>query len=250
MTRDEPCAIIPSTPGLIASDHPAGTLSLPPALRASSASSSPPDWPYSPLAITARRWIQRPLFGLLDRLVQAEVSGLGHIETLDCPVLFVANHTSHLDAPIVLRSLPEARRRRIAVAAAQDYFFRQVLVGALVGLSVGAFPLARSADVRPVLAHCARLQERGWSMLFFPEGTRSTTGAIGPFKRGVGLIALKLGLPVVPIRTRGLFELLPKGRVLPRPGRATVRFGAPLDFEPTAASETVTAAIEAALHAL
>ena len=87
-------------------------------------------------------------------------------------------------------------------------------------------------------------------MLFFPEGTRSTTGEIGPIKHGVGLIALKLGLPVVPIRTCGLFDVLPKGRILPRPGRVTVHVGSPLAFEPAAPMRQVTAAIEAALRAL
>lgn len=87
-------------------------------------------------------------------------------------------------------------------------------------------------------------------MLFFPEGTRSTTGAMGPLKRGVGLIAIQLGLPVVPIRTPGLFESLPNGRVLPRPGRASVCFGTPIDFAGGTSRETATAAIAAALHAL
>ena len=219
-------------------------------LRAPSASISPPDWPYSPLAIAARGWVQWPLFGLLNLMIRTEVRGLEQIESLDRPVLFVANHTSHLDTPVLLRALPAHQRRRVAVAAARDYFFNHALVGALVGLGVGAFPIARSADARPAIEQCARLRERGWSMLFFPEGTRTTTGAIGPLKHGVGIMALKLGLPVVPIRTRGLFEVLPKGRTLPRPGRATVHFGAPLEFAPTTHAHAVTATIAAALHAL
>jgi 1-acyl-sn-glycerol-3-phosphate acyltransferase len=227
-----------------------GPLALPSGRRTPPASFSPPDWPYSPLAVAARGWVQWPIFGLLDLLVRTEVSGLERLESLDRPALFVANHASHLDTPVLLRVLPDHRRRRIAVAAAHDYFFSHALVGVLVGLGVGGFPVARAAVVRPVLEHCARLRERGWSMLFFPEGTRSATGAIGPFKHGVGVIALKLGLPVVPIRTRGLFELLPKGRVLPRPGRATIHFGTPLEFEPATPTRTVTGSIAGALHAL
>jgi long-chain acyl-CoA synthetase len=231
-------------------DLSSGAPLLSSARRAPVASIIPPDWPYSPLAVAVRSCVQKPLFGLLDLLIQTEISGLERLDLLDRPVLFVANHTSHLDTLVLLRALPARHRRRIAVAAAQDYFFSHALGGVLVGLGVGAFPLARSADVRPVLDHCARLRGRGWSLLFYPEGTRSTTGMIGPFKRGVAVIALKLGLSVVPIRTRGLFELMPKGRTLPRPGRVSVRFGAPLDFEPTVPIETVTATITAALHAL
>jgi len=230
--------------------RPLESLAPPATRQAPSTRVSPPDWPYSPLAVVARSVVQWPLFGLLDLLVPTEVRGLERIESLDRPVLFVANHTSHLDTPVLLRALPAHRRRRIAVAAAHDYFFSHALVGALVGLGVGAFPIARTASPRPLIEHCARLRERGWSMLFFPEGTRSTTGEIGPLKHGVGLLALKLGLPVVPVRTRGLFEVLPKGRALPRPGVATVHFGTPLEFAPATPTQTVTATIAAALHAL
>jgi long-chain acyl-CoA synthetase len=210
----------------------------------------PPDWPYSPLAVAARSGVQWPLFGLLGLLVRTEVQGLDHLEALDRPALFVANHTSHLDTPVLLRALPERQRRRIAVAAAHDYFFSHAALGALVGLGVGAFPIARTGDARPLIEHCGRLHERGWSLLFFPEGTRSTTGEIGPLKQGIGVLALKLGLPVVPMRTHGLFEVLPKGRRLPRPGRATVHVGAPLDFAPETPVGAVTATIGAALRAL
>jgi long-chain acyl-CoA synthetase len=230
--------------------RPLESLAPPAARQAPSTRVSLPGWPYSPLAVVARSVVQWPLFGLLDLLVRTEVRGRERIELLDRPVLFVANHTSHLDTPVLLRALPAQQRRRVAVAAARDYFFNRALVGALVGLGVGAFPIARGADARAAIEHCTRLQERGWSLLFFPEGTRTTTGAIGPLKHGVGLLALKLGLPVVPVRTRGLFEVLPKGRTLPRLGRATVHFGAPLEFAPATSAQSVTATIAAALHAL
>jgi len=223
---------------------------LAPAQPSRRASMGGPGWPYSPLSIAARDCIQAPLFGLLGLLVRTQVSGLEQIDRLNGPALFVANHISHLDTPVVLRALPAQRRRRIAVAAARDYFYNSAVVGAMVGVGVGAFPLARGDDIRPLLNQCARLKEGGWSMLFFPEGTRSTTGEIGPFKHGVGLIALKLGLPVVPIRTRGLFDVLPKGRRLPRPGRVTVHVGSPLEFETATPMRRVTASIEAALRAL
>jgi 1-acyl-sn-glycerol-3-phosphate acyltransferase len=209
-----------------------------------------PDWQYASLSVAARRWIQAPLFGLLGLLVRTQVRGLERIEHLEGPALFVANHTSHLDTLVLLRALPSERRRRVAVAAARDYFYSHAVAGSLVGLGMGTFPLTRGADVRALLDQCARLQQRGWSMLFFPEGTRSTTGEIGAIRHGAGLIALKLGLPVVPIRTRGLFDVLPKGRVLPRPGRATVHIGAPLVLEPPTSIRHVTALIESALHAL
>jgi 1-acyl-sn-glycerol-3-phosphate acyltransferase len=86
-------------------------------------------------------------------------------------------------------------------------------------------------------------------MLFFLEGTRSTTVEIGPFKHGAGLIGLNLGLLVVPIRTRGLFAVLPNGRMLPRPSRATAHIGAPLGLEAAPSIQHITAWIESALRA-
>jgi long-chain acyl-CoA synthetase len=227
-----------------------GSLILVPPRPAPAAMPGALGWPCAPVSVAARGWIQAPLFGLLGLLVRTEVHGLERIEHLERPALFVANHASHLDTLVVLRALPPERRQRIAVAAARDYFYKHAVVGAMVGLGVGAFPLSRGADVRTLLDQCGRFQAGGWSMLLFPEGTRSITGEIGPFKHGAGLIALKLGLPVVPIRTRGLFDVLPKGRVLPRPGRVTIDIGTPLDFEPAAPVQHVAATIEAAVRAL
>jgi len=93
------------------------------------------------------------------------------------------------------------------------------------------------------------LPRQGWSLLLFPEGTRSPSGEIGPFKRGVGLLAVELGVPVVPVCLDGLARVLPKGRWPPRPGRVTVRFGAPLRFEAASAS-LAARAVEQAVRAL
>jgi hypothetical protein len=88
----------------------------------------------------------------------------------------------------------------------------------LTGEIVNAFPFSRTDSIRPSLEHCARLLDRGWSILIYPEGTRSITGQMGPFKSGVGLMAVELGVPVVPVNISGTYQLLPKGRAIPRRG--------------------------------
>jgi 1-acyl-sn-glycerol-3-phosphate acyltransferase len=72
--------------------------------------------------------------------------------------------------------------------------------------------------------------EGGKSLLIFPEGTRSVTGRLLPFKPGIGILALELDYPVLPVFVGGTYESLPKGHRVPRPSRVEVRFGPALDF--------------------
>ena len=106
--------------------------------------------------------------------------------TLDArrPVVIVANHASHLDAPAVLAALPHDMRHRTAVAAADDYFYRQRVLGFAISLGIGAFPFPRKGVVG--LERAAELLDAGWNILIFPEGTRSSDGALHTFRHGVG----------------------------------------------------------------
>jgi long-chain acyl-CoA synthetase len=92
--------------------------------------------------------------------------------------------------------------------------------------------MARQGNARPCLEHIVDLVDRGWSVLIFPEGTRSPNGELQPFKAGVGLLAVELGIPVVPIKLSGLHQVLSKGSWLPRRGPVTVTIGASLRLLP------------------
>jgi 1-acyl-sn-glycerol-3-phosphate acyltransferase len=88
-------------------------------------------------------------------------------------------------------------------------------------------------------------------VLLFPEGTRSTTGRVGAFKSGIGLLATELDVPVVPVGIIGAHAIFPKGARLPRRrGRVRLRFGAPLTFAPGCTPQEATSRIEAAVRAL
>ena len=79
------------------------------------------------------------------------------------------------------------------------------------------------------MRHASRALREGYALLLFPEGTRSKDGAIGPFFSGIGrLIADFPGTPVIPTYLSGTMRVMPKGKVLPRPFKVTVRFGAPM----------------------
>jgi long-chain acyl-CoA synthetase len=209
-----------------------------------------PRWPLGPAARLARAALQAPAFALLDGIAPARVSGLESLCGVMPPALFVANHTSHLDSAVLIRALPRTWRRRLAVAAAADYFFTRQLLGQSVALALNAFPFSREGNIRPTIEHSAWLLDHGWSIVIFPEGTRSTTGEMAPFKAGTGLLAVELQVPVVPVRLTGLRDVLPKGQVVPHRSHIGVHFGPPLRFTPGTPYAEATQRIEAAVCAL
>ena len=208
------------------------------------------------LAYPALRFSARPFV----------VTGREHLESIAGPVLLVGNHSSYLDAPAVFRALPRRRRDRTGCAMATEPFHplftpagtgtRAQKAGQLwryvaTVLAFGAFPLPRAGGFRASLEYAGELVNHGWSVLIFPEGRMSTTGALQPFRGGAGLLAKELRIPVVPFRITGLWEVLPpEGGWRPKPGPVTLRFGAAIRFEPGASAEECVKEMERAVAAL
>jgi long-chain acyl-CoA synthetase len=191
------------------------------------------------------------LFPLVERVcTPLQVEGEKHLTGLEPPLLLASNHASHLDTPLLAHALPPALRRRLAVAAAADYFYARPGLGPVVSLLGGAFPFARRGGGRAGLAYCAELVASGWAVLVYPEGTRSPDGHLQPFRPGIGYLAATLGVPVLPVYLDGAAARLPKGACWPRRGPATVRFGTPLVFPPDTRPAEAAARIEAAVAVL
>lgn len=93
------------------------------------------------------------------------------------------------------------------------------------------FPLPREAGFRESFAFAGETVDRGYSILVFPEGRHTTDGKMLPFRAGIGLLANNLGLPIVPMRIDGLFELKQAGKKLARPGKISIKIGPPVRFE-------------------
>lgn len=190
----------------------------------------PTDWARTPLAVSARRAILGAGFlPLLDHQLTRAVEGHEALEGLQQPVIFVANHSSHLDAPLILTSLPPAWRDNTASGAASDYFFDVWWRAAATSLAFNAFPIDR-AGARRSAGVGKRLLRQGWNLLIFPEGTRSRDGLMGEFKQGAAALSVDHGVPVVPVAVRGTYQAMPKGRSWPLPGRrqVSIRFGSAL----------------------
>jgi len=166
------------------------------------------------------------------------------------PALVIANHSSHFDTPVVLSALPERIRCRTAVAAAADRFYLRTKRGWWYSLYFNTFPIDRRAGGKATLAYPLSLLRHGWSVLIYPEGTRSVDGSMGSFHHGAARLALQASVPVIPVYTAGLRELMPKGQRSPTPAPAYVQVGAPLTLAASSSVPEATALLEAAMHRL
>jgi 1-acyl-sn-glycerol-3-phosphate acyltransferase len=139
----------------------------------------PTEWARTEAARRLREAIHRYV---LKPLVWSEsephVHGLDHLAGLRGPVVFVANHASHLDAPLILCSLPRRWRERTAVGAAADYFFDVWWRAAATALVFNAFPVERSGG-RRLSDTPWRLLREGWSIAVFPGGPSPRCPAAG-----------------------------------------------------------------------
>lgn len=158
-----------------------------------------------------------------------EVEGLEYFANLRGPVVFVANHSSHLDAPLIVGSLPRRFSNKLAVGAAADYFFDARWRAITSALFFNTFPVERHGQ-RRLRSQAVDLLDEGWSLLLFPEGTRSEDGWMSAFKSGTAQLCVSKGVPVVPIALRGAYAAMPRGRNWPVPGRPriAVRYGRPI----------------------
>jgi 1-acyl-sn-glycerol-3-phosphate acyltransferase len=190
----------------------------------------PTAWARTRAAGVVREGVQRWLMAPVVRSqVSVTVAGRELLDGVSGPVVFVANHSSHLDTPVVLGALPRRWARRTVVAAAADYFFDVWWRAASTALALNTFPLERRGGRRSPTTPGDLLAD-GWNLLIFAEGTRSEDGTIGPFKLGPAYLAVQAGLPVVPIALRGTYAAMPRDSRWPAPGRlpVTVRFGSPV----------------------
>ncbi|MCB1691260.1 MAG: 1-acyl-sn-glycerol-3-phosphate acyltransferase [Pseudomonadales bacterium] len=183
------------------------------------------------------------------------VTGRENFQGLKGPCIVVGNHTSHFDALAIYHGLPQRIKSNIYFGAAADRWFLkdgggrkelalQPWYNSLIGAS---FPIRRGGG-SATLDYSKWLLSQGASLVIFPEGTRSTSRKMSRFKHGVSLLALEMGVPVVPVYLTGLARLRPKGTNQIFPGPAGAHIQPPIVFEPGTAVPDATKRIYDALN--
>ncbi len=219
-----------------------------------------PRWPQSWPVRIARAVVFNVLGrGAMHLMAWPKVRGRENLRGVSGPVLVVSNHVTYLDPAYVLEGLPWRVRRRLAVAMdgerlesmrkpPQGTGFFAGLIGRikyfLITVVFNVFPLPRFSGFRKSFAFAGELIDRGWSVLVFPEGELTRNGRTAPFRAGIGMLATRLGVPVVPVRLDGLYELRAAGRRWTRPGRVRVSIGAPVRFSETQSAEEIACDLE------
>jgi len=183
------------------------------------------------LAFLSLRALFGPLFKLTFRL---KAHGGEHVPRVG-PAILAANHASFLD-PVVVGM---CARRPVHFLVANDFYRDPRLSAALRWL--GAIPVGGDAGLIRSFRRIGEVLERGGLLGIFPEGGITRDGAMRPFRPGASVLALRLGVPLVPVHVGGTFEALPRHAKWPRFVPLTVRFGAPIPVaaRPSPSSEEI-----------
>jgi long-chain acyl-CoA synthetase len=193
------------------------------------------------------------------------IIGRENLRGVQGPLLVVSNHVADVDAGFILTALPARLRHRLATAAGGEAlealrtpapergFFARMYdrLQWFLGVSLlNLFPLPRQAGFRRSFAYAGEAVDRGYSVLVFPEGRHTTDGNMNPFRAGIGLLAQNLGIPVLPMRIDGLFEIKQAGKKFAAPRKIQVWTGKPLQFEAGTPPEEIAHRLWAAVRAL
>jgi long-chain acyl-CoA synthetase len=219
-------------------------------------------WPVRWIRLAAHYSLMRPATALL---AWPRIEGRENLRGWSGPLLLISNHIGDVDLGFIQTALPARVRNRLATAVRGEPLealrnpestrgiFRKAydrLQWALGVSLLNLFPLPREAGFRKSFAYAGEAVDRGYSILVFPEGRHTVDGSIGPFREGIGLLAGSLGIPVLPMRIYGLFELKQAGRKFAAPGKIRVRIGRPINFDPGTDAKQITAELQKAVEAL
>jgi long-chain acyl-CoA synthetase len=218
----------------------------------STATIKPPNYPY---ARWTRRWpvtwirllvyytLVWPANMIMDK---PKIIGRENLEDFHGQALIISNHITQSDIGFILAALPPRLRHRVATAMQgemlrsmrhppKEWFFLrrwfEQLQYALVTAFFNVFSLPQRAGYRESFKFAGEIADQGYNIVIFPEGRRTETGEMSPFRSGIGLLAKRLQLPIIPMRIDGLFPLKQKKQRFSKPGTVQVHIGKPITFD-------------------
>jgi len=209
-------------------------------------------------------WIRTFIYYLLTwpatmLMARPKLVGRENLHDVDGPLLISCNHVTYIDVGFALLALPPRLRRKLAVGMWGELLWEMwrppqtwnpflrlsYKVGYyLVVALFDVFPLPQQSGVRESFAYAGESVDRGYSVLVYPEGVRTPDGTPSPFRSGVGMLAARLNIPVLPLRIDGLYEMKMAGHKIARPGQLTVVIGKPMRFPPETPPEEITNQLE------
>ena len=219
-------------------------------------------WPVTWVRWLAYYLLMRPAMFLLAK---PRIEGRDNLRGCSGPLLVVCNHIGDVDVGFVHMALPARLRHKIATATGGEALEAlrtpapgRIWVGKLydrmqwlLGVSLlNLFPLPREAGFRRSFAYAGEAVDRGHSVLVFPEGRHTVDGKLNPFRAGIGLLANNLGIPVLPMKIVGLFEVKQAGKKFAAPGSVRVRIGKPMTFSSSSDPAQIARELQNAVEAL
>jgi long-chain acyl-CoA synthetase len=198
-------------------------------------------------------------------MAHPQIIGRENLQGVDGPVLLTCNHVTYIDLGFVLIAMPPRIRHKITVGMwgerlwgmwrppANMSLFARWWQQAGYWLAVAlfdVFPLPQQSALRESFAYAGESVDRGYSVLVFPEGRRTEDGKPSPFRSGIGMLAQKLDIPVVPMRIDGLYEMKISGRKIARHSELKVLIGKPLHFSPDTPAEEIARQLESVTWSL
>jgi long-chain acyl-CoA synthetase len=234
-------------------------------LRKSQAAPRQADYPYARWAQSwPVTWLRTAVYQLVTLpyiliMARPRIIGRENLDGLRGPALIVSNHISQIDIGFILAALPFRLRRRVATAMQGELLrdmrhpphnwlflrrWRAQLDYVLISAFFNVFSLPQKAKYRESFRFAGEMADKGYNVLIFPEGRRTETGEMSPFRSGIGLLATHLSLPVIPMRIDGLFPLKVARKHYAKPGTIQVHIGPPVRFEATEHPETIAKALQ------
>ncbi len=198
-------------------------------------------------------------------MARPNIIGRERLKDFHGPALIISNHIAQIDIGFLMAALPMHLRNRLGVAMQgemlrsmrhppKEWFFlkrwwEQVRY-VLIAMFFNVFSLPQRAKYRESFRFAGELVDRRYSVVIFPEGRRTETGEMSPFRSGIGLLATHLNLPIIPMRIDGLFPYkIAKKHYVP-PNVVQVRIGDPVRFEPTADPEEIAKELQRIVETL
>jgi long-chain acyl-CoA synthetase len=219
-------------------------------------------WPATWIRFAVHYLLLRPAVFILG---WPRIVGRGNLRGVAGPLLVVCNHIDDVDVGFVQTALPFRFRHKLATAAGgealqalrtppadRNVFLRMFdhiewFFGVML---LNLFPLPRQAGFRDSFRFAGESVDRGYSILVFPEGRHTKDGKMNPFRSGIGLLAKNLGIPVLPMRIHGLFEVKNAGKRIARPYQISVKIGVPIHVSPHTDPESIPATLQEAVEQL